>query len=48
MQAAIDAVIGDATNSDIRKERPAPAVKHKAGTRAARSKPRARPAPAGA
>jgi GntR family transcriptional regulator len=48
MQAAIDAVTGDSTNSDIREKRPAPAVKHKPGTRTARSKPRARPAPAGA
>jgi GntR family transcriptional regulator len=48
MQAAIDAVTGDATNSDVREEPSAPALKHKAVTRAARSKPRARPAPAGA
>jgi GntR family transcriptional regulator len=48
MQVAIDEVTGDTTNGEIREELPAPAVKHKAGTRTDRSKPRARPAPAGA
>jgi GntR family transcriptional regulator len=48
MQAAIDEVTSEATNSDVHEERRARAVKGKAGTRATRSKPRARPAPAGA
>jgi hypothetical protein len=48
MQAAIDEVTSHATDSDVHEERLAPAVKGKAGTRGARSKPRARPAPAGA
>jgi DNA-binding transcriptional regulator YhcF (GntR family) len=48
MQAAIDELTSRATNSDVDEERLAPAAEVKAARRGARSKPRARPAPAGA
>jgi DNA-binding transcriptional regulator YhcF (GntR family) len=48
MQAAIDEATSEAANTDVHEERVATAVKGKASTRANRSKPKARPAPAGA
>jgi DNA-binding transcriptional regulator YhcF (GntR family) len=48
MQVAIDDVTSDATGRDVHEQRLAPVVKGKAATRAMRSKPRTRPAPAGA